>query len=133
MEERTAAEFRQRLDHAAAGPQKLAPLVRYDDLRALPAGKVPLDRVGEMMHVHHRALDAGLREAVEHVIDQRLAADLHQRLRDLPVERTHARAEARRQHHGAARDANGAVVAPFSSSAALRSSSTPAHGRHTTR
>ena len=33
------------------------------------------------MHVDDRALDAGVGEPVEHVIDQRLAGDRHQRLR----------------------------------------------------
>ena len=97
------AELRQRLDHAAAGAEQLRALVGDDDLRPLPRRQVPLDLVGEVMHVHHRALDAGFRQPVEHVVDQRLAADRHQRLGYLAVERTHARAEPGRQHHGAAR------------------------------
>ena len=60
-------------------------------------------RVGEMMHVHHGALDAGIGQTIERVIDQRLAADLHQRLRDLAVVRPHARAEAGGQHDRALR------------------------------
>ena len=67
------------------------------------AGEMPLDLVGEVVHVDHRALDAGIGEAVEHIVDQRLAADRHQRFRDRAVVRPHARAETRRQHHGAAR------------------------------
>ena len=48
---------------------------------ALRAREVPLDLVGEIMHVDHRALDAGCGQPVEHMIDQRLAGDRHQRLR----------------------------------------------------
>ena len=46
------------------------------------ACQMPLDLVGEVMHVDDRAVDAGVGQAVEHMIDQRLAADLHQRLRE---------------------------------------------------
>ena len=46
-------------------------------------------------------VDAHIGEPVEHVIDQRLAADRDQRLRQRVGQRTHAFAEARRQHHGA--------------------------------
>ena len=67
------------------------------------AGEVALDLIGEMMHVHHRALDTLLGEAIEHIVDQRLAADLHQRLGDLPAERPHAGAEPGGEHHGAFR------------------------------
>ena len=100
MEERPVAEFGQRLDHAAAGAEKLAALVRDDDLGALAAGQVAFDLVGEMVHVHDCALDPLRGEAIEHVIDQRLAADRNERLGHMPVERPHARAQPRRQHHG---------------------------------
>ena len=73
--------------------------------RALPRRQMALDLVGQVMHVDDRALDAGVGQPVEHVVDQRLAADLDQRLRNLAVERAHARAEPGRQHHGAARSA----------------------------
>ena len=70
-------------------------------LRLRARGEMALDLLGEVMHVDHRALDARVRQPVEHVIDQRLAADLDQRLRHVVGERAHARAEAGRQHHGA--------------------------------
>src|SRR6185437_5335854 len=73
-----------------------------DDLRRAARLEVLLDLIGEMMDVDDRGLDAGGGEAVEHVVDQRLAADGHQRLRHRVGERTHARAEARGEHHGAA-------------------------------
>ena len=44
-------------------------------------GEMPLDLVGEVVNIDDRALDAGFRQPVEHVIDQRLAGDLDQRLR----------------------------------------------------
>ena len=59
-----------------------------------------LDLIGEVMHVDDRALDAGVGEAVEHIVDQRLAADGDQWLRDRAVVRPHAGAETRRHHHG---------------------------------
>ena len=58
--------------------------------------------VGEVVHVDHRALDAGFGQTVEHVVDQRLAADFDQRLGPPVGERAHARAEAGGKHHGAA-------------------------------
>jgi hypothetical protein len=42
------------------------------------------------------------REALQHVVDQRLAADRHHRLRHAGRQRRHAGAEPGRQHHGAA-------------------------------
>ena len=75
MEERRVAELRQRLDHAAAGAEQRVALVGDDDLRPLPRREMLLDLVGEVMHVDHGALDAGLGEPVEHMVDQRLAAD----------------------------------------------------------
>ena len=103
MEERVLAELGQRLDHAAAGAEKLFALVGDDDVRALAAGKVLLNLIGEMMDIDNGALDALLGEAVEHVVDQRLAADLHERLGELAVERAHARAEPGSEHHRAFR------------------------------
>ena len=69
-------------------------------LRPLPARQMTLDLVGQVMDIDHRALDADGREPVEHVVDQRLVADLDQRLRDRAVERPHPRAKAGRKHHG---------------------------------
>jgi hypothetical protein len=64
---------------------------------------MPLDLIGEVMDVDDRARDLLLGQAIERVIDQRLAADLDEGLGDLAVESAHARAEARREHHGALR------------------------------
>ena len=41
----------------------------------VPRRQMPLERVGEMMHVDDGALDAGIGQPVEHMIDQRLAGD----------------------------------------------------------
>ena len=103
VEERRVAEQRQGLGHAAAGAEQRPALVRDDDARTLPRGEMAFDLVGKMMHVDHRAFDAGVGETVEHVVDQAFAADLHQRLRDMPVVGPHAGAEAGRQHHRAFR------------------------------
>ena len=102
VEERLAAELGQRLDHAAAGVEQLGALVGDHDLRPRARGEMPFDLVGEVMHVDHGALDAGLGQPVEHVVDQRLAGDLHQRLRHRVGDRPHALAEAGGEHHGAA-------------------------------
>ena len=102
VEERRAAELRHRPHRAAASAEQLCALVGDHDCRPLARRKMPLDLVGEVMHVDHRPFDAGFGEAVEHVVDQRLAADRHQGFRHRAVVRPHAGAEARRQHHGAA-------------------------------
>src|SRR3954464_6133695 len=64
-----------------------------------------------MMHVNHRALDTGVGQAVEHIIDQWLAADLQQWFRDVTVERPHPRTEPGGQYHRAARRGDGSQVA----------------------
>ena len=97
------AELRQRLGDAAAGAEQFATLVGDDDLGTLTRRQVALQRVGEMMHIDHGALDTGIGQAVERIIDQRFAADLDERLWDVAVIRPHARAQAGRQHDRAVR------------------------------
>src|SRR5262249_1878176 len=126
---------------AAAGAEQLAALVGDDDLRPLAAGEMALDLVRKVMDVHDRALDALRGEPVEHVVDQRLAADRHQRLRQLAVERAPARAEAGGEHHGALRRGVDSWRGGhrriwsriYSRSARFKSSLTTARGRYTTR
>ncbi len=102
MEERRRPEQRQRLDDAAAGAEDGLALVRNGDL-GLPARlQVLLDLVGEMVDVDHGGLHADRGEAIEHVIDQRLAAHRHQRFGHRIGERAHARAKAGGQDHGPA-------------------------------
>ena len=82
MEERRVAQFGQRLDarrRRCRAAARARPRSRCCG-RVRPA-RWSLDLLGEVMHIDHRALDAGVRQPVEHVIDQRLAGDLHQRLR----------------------------------------------------
>jgi hypothetical protein len=38
---------------------------------------MPLDLVGKVMDVHHRALHSLLCQAIEHMVQQRLAANTH--------------------------------------------------------
>jgi len=64
---------------------------------------VRLQEIGEMVHVHDGLLDARGGEAVEHVIDQRLAVHLDHRLGLAVGQRPHARAEAGGEDHGTAR------------------------------
>jgi hypothetical protein len=65
--------------------------------------QMALDLVGEVVDIDHRVLDPFGSEAIEHVVDQWLAADHDQRLGKPAAERTHARAETRCEHHGAFR------------------------------
>jgi len=103
VEERRVAERRQRFGDTPAGAHEGGALIGDGDARLRAPLYMLLDLVGKVVHVDHRALDPGLRQTIEHVIDQRLAGDLHQRLGDLAIEGTHAGAEAGGQHHGARR------------------------------
>ena len=78
-----------------------AALVRDDQLGlpAFAARDVGFELIGEVMHVDHRRLDAGRRQPVEHVIEQRPARERHQRLRHAQGQRPHALALAGGQHH----------------------------------
>ena len=100
MEERTLAQQRQRLEHAASGPEQLVALVGDHDVGALALREVALDLVGEVMDVDDGALDALLGEAIEHVVDQRLAANRDQRLGEAAIEGPHACTQSGREHHG---------------------------------
>jgi hypothetical protein len=59
---------------------------------------------GEVMNIDNRALNSGPCEPVQHMINERLARDLHQRFWNCIRERTHARTEPGCQNHGAARN-----------------------------
>ena len=58
------------------------------------------DLVGQIMHVDDGLADAGVGELVEHMVEQRLAGDAHQRLRHLVGQRPHAQAETGGEDHG---------------------------------
>ena len=96
----TLAQQRQRLEHAAAGPEKLVPLVGDHDVWALALREVVLDLVGEVMDVDDGALDSLLGEAIEHVVDQCLAANRDQRLGEAAIEGPHACTQSGGEHHG---------------------------------
>ena len=65
-----------------------------------PARGMLDDLVGQIMHVDHGFADAGAGELVQHVIEQRLAGDAHQRLRHVVGQRAHAQAETGGEDHG---------------------------------
>ncbi len=92
MKERFIAERGQRLSHAAAGAEQQAAFVRDGDPRHFARCDVTFDLLGEVMDIDHCALDAGLRQSVERVVDERPACDLDQRLWPALGERAHARA-----------------------------------------
>ncbi len=80
-EERVAVDQRRGLDQPAARFHEQRPLVGNDDLQAmLAAGEVRFDRIGEIMDVDHRLPHAGGAQMLEHMVEQRLAGDLDQRL-----------------------------------------------------
>ena len=97
-EKRLAAEFVEHLDDAAALIEQQVALVRNFDARRLPVAQMIFDLVGEPMDVDDGLAHARLVEAVERVIEHGLAADAHQRLGQGQRDRTHPRAEARREH-----------------------------------
>ena len=84
---------------AATLIQQLPALVRNDDLRVRAPVQMRLHHASKVMHVDHSAPDAGLGKAVQHVIHQRLAADLRQRLGQVIGERAHAGAKTGGKHH----------------------------------
>ena len=69
------------------------------DLWLTTGGEVPFQLIGEVMNVDHRLLDAGGRDAIEHVVDERPPADAHERLRDRVGDRPHALPDAGGEHH----------------------------------
>jgi hypothetical protein len=103
QEEWRRAKLRQRLGDAAAGAEQGPALVGDDDPRPLAPGEMAFKRVGKIVHVDHGALDAGVGQSIERVVDQRFAAHLHQRLGDVAVVRAHPRAKPGRKHHRARR------------------------------
>ena len=72
-----------------------------------PALSMRLAAVGKGVDVDHRLRHARRGQAVEHMVDQRLAAHLHQGLWPIVRQRTHARAQARGQDHGCGERRNG--------------------------
>ena len=103
MKKRSVAKLRQRLSDSAARPEQQSALVGDRNPRPQPLSQM-LDKLfGEVMHVDDGFFDARLREPIEHMVDERFAGDLHQRLRHRVGQRAHPRAESGGQHHGAAR------------------------------
>ncbi len=99
----------------AAGLERprVAALVGYGDVGPAPAaGEMGDQGVGEGVDVDHRPLHPRLGQAVEHVVDQRLAADLDQGLGSVVGEGAHPGAEPSGQHHGGPRDRAGHARAP---------------------
>ena len=96
------------LDQPAAGFQQQLALVGNDDLEAVRAArKMRFERVRQIMDVDHDLAHAGRAQLFEHMVEQRLAADLDQRLGPGRGQRPHALAEARRHDHRRMRDLAG--------------------------
>ena len=58
------------------------------------------DLIGAVVHVHDGARHAGFSDAIEHMVDERAAAERHQRLGQAIGSGTHARAQTGRKDHG---------------------------------
>lgn len=102
MKKRRRAEFGQGFLDAAAGPQQQPAFVGDHDLRTLARREMLLHLFGEVVHIDHSLLDAGVGEPVEHMIDQRPARDLDQRFRGRIREGPHTSSESCGKDHGAA-------------------------------
>ncbi len=96
--ERSPTQQRQGIRNAAAGLQQRRFDAQADRRRATPR-QVALDERREMMRVDDHLLDALRLEAVDGPVEHRSPADLDQRLRQTLGNRSHAQAEAGRQHH----------------------------------
>src|SRR5262245_22209876 len=99
-DERIWPKLRQSARNGAARVEKRRPLVGDDDSRALAAREMRLEPIGVMVDVNDSLIDARRGEAIEHMIDECLSAERDERFGKLIGERPHARAEARREHHG---------------------------------
>jgi hypothetical protein len=102
--DRVFAQQGQGVLDAASGLQGLGALVGNDDVRQRmglgAAEQMGFQPVGEVVDIDHGGLDPGGGQAVQHVVDQRLAADVDQGLGPVIGERAHAGAQARSQDHG---------------------------------
>ena len=75
MVERLVAKQRQRLDHAAAGPEDNAALIRNDHLWNSTDRDVIFDLIRKIVHIDHRAFDTRLLASyIEHVVSKALPA-----------------------------------------------------------
>ena len=95
------SKLRQRLDDAAAGAEQHVVFFREADLHVAALGKMRLQLLGVIMHVDDDHRHARLHQAIDGMIDQRLAAHFHERLRAIERQGAHARAEAGRHDHRA--------------------------------
>ena len=59
-----------RLDHAPAGFEQLDALVRNNHLWLIAFEHMRFKRVGEVMHIHHRARNAAFGQAIKRVVDR---------------------------------------------------------------
>ena len=99
-QERVAIDQRLGPDHAAAGLQQQRALVGNGDVEPeIAVRHMRLDRFGQIMDVDHRPLDARVLQFLEHMVDQRLAGDLDQRLGPARGQRPHPFAQPGGQHH----------------------------------
>ncbi len=90
----SAVDQRLGLDQPAAGLEQQVALVGDADLQPMrAAAEMRLERVGEIVDVDDHLLHARRAQPVEHMVEQRLAGDLDQRLGPGRGQRPHALAE----------------------------------------
>ena len=104
MKEWRIAEQWQRLHHAAACAQYRIALVGNDDPGVCPCRDVIDDLIGQIMHIDDGLGDTGGSQLVQHMIEQRLAGNLHQRLRHGVGQRPHAQTKTSGEDHGFGRN-----------------------------
>ena len=110
-EEGIAVDQRRRLDQPATGLEQLRALVGDGDVEIRAATQMGFERVGEIVDVDHRTLDPGRAQAVEDMVEERLAGDFDQRLGTGCGQRAHSRAQPGGHDHRGARHVGGDVCA----------------------
>ena len=106
----TVPQHLQGVGDAAAGVEKVV-LPGKPDFRRLAAAQMVLKLLGKIVGVDDSFGHADAFQAVQHMIDQRLAVHRHQRFGQGVGERPHAGAQSGGQHHGFIRGRAGHGVA----------------------
>ena len=99
-QEWVAVDHRRRLDQPAAGLEQKFAFVGDGDREIRRLGcEMGFKRIGEIVDVDHQLADPGSAQPVEHMIDQRLAGQLDQRLGPGRGQRPHPLAQASGHDH----------------------------------
>lgn len=97
---RVAAEQLQAFGKTTAGVHQASGLVGYHDLQSLTSLEISSHLIRMMMNIDCDPVDPCGDQKVEHIVEHRLATNLHQRLRGVVGNRAHAGSKPRCEHHG---------------------------------